>query len=64
METKRTAWVAARILLRASGIHVRATAQDVVDFMLRLAAKEVGVDEISTFLLQQAVSDSAETASP
>lgn len=51
---KRTAWASARILLRANGIHIRATTDEIVDLMLKLSNKEVGVDEISSFLLDHA----------
>jgi death-on-curing protein len=60
---KRTAWLAARVLLLASGIRTKATTEEIVDLMLRLAAKEVGVDEISTFLLEHA-SDEVQTPVP
>jgi death on curing protein len=56
---KRTAWIAGRILLRASGIKILATSEEIVALLLQLAAKQVDVDGISTFLLEHAVGDTS-----
>ena len=53
---KRTAWLAGRILLRANGISIKATTEEIVDLMLRLGAKTIGVEDISDFLLEHATS--------
>jgi death-on-curing protein len=56
---KRTAWAAGRTLLRANGITVHATADEIVGLFLALAAKIAAVEDVVEFLIVH-----SETAPP
>jgi len=51
---KRTAWLAAWVLLRANNIRIVATTEEIVDLMVAVATRKLEVEDISNFLLDHA----------
>jgi len=51
---KRTAWLAAWVLLRANNIRIMATTEEIVNLMVAVATKKLEVEDISNFLLDHA----------
>jgi death-on-curing protein len=61
---KRIAWAAAMVFLEINGISVEATADDVVQMMLGVAAKEVDVAGIAGFFEDRALHMSSGSDAP
>lgn len=52
---KRTAWVVARLFLKANGVLLKYGRQEAIDMVLTLAAGELSEDEVATWIRQRFV---------